>query len=99
MEKTISYKELTKDQNLILNNYIHSEFTDLFDLYCGSDYDENYDEYLDIYQEYIIDQNFAEYLKDHTNEIVYYSEALNIYLLGVTHYGTSWSGVYVTIYE
>ena len=31
---------------------------------------------------------------DNTNEIIYYHNELDIYILGVTHYGTSWSYVY-----
>ena len=53
----------------------------------------------DIYQEYIISENGADYLKRKTNEIVYYNERLDMYLWGITHFGTAWDGVYTTIKE
>jgi len=56
----------------------------------------NYD-YKTIYQEYIITQGGADYLKDKTNEIVFYNEKLDLYLWGITHFGTSWDGVYTEI--
>ena len=31
------------------------------------------------------------------NEIVYYNETLDLYLWGVTHYGTSWNCVLTSI--
>ena len=48
------------------------------------------DETPEIYQYYIIDDNGAEILKDLTKEIVYYLPCLDVYIWGVTHYGTSW---------
>lgn len=51
----------------------------------------------DIYQEYVISQNSAEYLQRNTNEIIFYCEKLNIYLWGITHWGTSWSHVFTNI--
>jgi hypothetical protein len=57
----------------------------------GSDYDEEDDTYREIYQYYIIDPTTAERLKEHTNEIIYYIEKLDLYILGVTHWGTAWS--------
>lgn len=54
-------------------------------------------EYYDIYQDYIITQGGAEYLERNTNEIVFYSEKLDMYIWGITHFGTSWSGVFTDI--
>lgn len=51
-------------------------------------------ENFDIYQSYLISQNDAEYLQRHTNEIVYYSPLLDLYVWQITHWGTSWSGVF-----
>lgn len=49
-----------------------------------------YDYYDDIYQYYIID--------DHSSDLfiklqypVFYSNALNVFVVGITHYGTSWN--------
>lgn len=54
-------------------------------------------ESMDVYQTYIISESGAEYLQRNTNEIVYYCKKLGIYLWGITHFGTSWSGVYTQI--
>lgn len=50
----------------------------------------------EIYQYYIVDDNGAEILKE-INEIVFYNEELDMYVWGVTHYGTSWSYVLTDI--
>ena len=46
-----------------------------------------------IYQWYIISDSGADILKTYTNDPVYYLPALDCYVWGVTHYGTSWSYV------
>ena len=82
--------------NLILNNDIVNELTKqgyYFELYCGSDYDDQKDAFEDIYQYYIIDEQGAERFAEYTNEIIYYCEDLGLFILGVTHCGTSWRGV------
>lgn len=82
--------------DLVLNNdimpaLISSGFE--FDIYCGTDYDEEDENYLDVYQCYIINYRDAERLSEYTNELVYYCEPLDLYILGVTHFGTAWDGV------
>ena len=83
MEKTadIGYWEL---ENGDLTYYYHQ----------GKRYTE---EELEVYQWYIISDNGASILKDWTNEIVYYNDELDLYLWGVTHYGTSWDYVLTDI--
>lgn len=51
----------------------------------------------DIYQTYIITSGGADYLTRNTDEIVYYCEKLDMYLWGITHFGTSWDGVFTQI--
>ena len=64
------------------------------------EYDEKYnngeevrEEYCDIYQYFIIDGGAADRFANYTNELVLYNEVLDIYLLCVCHFGTSWQGV------
>ena len=70
---------------------------------------ENYDElyyeisealdnpyYHDIFQYYIVSDNGAEILAE-AGEIVFYNEELDIYVWGVTHYGTAWDYVLTNI--
>lgn len=50
----------------------------------------------EVFQWFIVDDWGARLLRD-INEIVYYNEALDMYLWGVTHYGTSWDYVLTNI--
>lgn len=54
---------------------------------------ETHEQPVDIYQYYIISENDAERLSDYTNELVLYNDDLDLYLLCVCHYGTSWNSV------
>jgi hypothetical protein len=66
---------------------------------CQKDSDNCDFEYYDIYQEYIITAGGADYLTRNTNEIVFYNEKLDIYLWGITHFGTGWSAVFTSLIE
>ena len=50
----------------------------------------------EIFQYYIVDDWGGRLLQE-VNEIVYYNEKLDMYLWGVTHYGTSWDYVLTNI--
>lgn len=50
----------------------------------------------EIYQYFIVDGNGAEILQE-AGEIVFYNEALDMYVWGVTHWGTSWDYVLTDI--
>lgn len=58
--------------------------------------EEEQDQMDDIFQYYIVSDNGAEILKE-INEIVFYNEELDMYVWGVTHFGTSWSYVLTDI--
>lgn len=95
----VDYRTLAKAFDAVLNNNIYGfvlEHIGDWDLESGSDYDEETESYEDIYQYYIVDDNGAEILKE-AGEIVYYNEQLDMYLWGVTHYGTSWDYVLTDI--
>lgn len=88
--KRLSYKNLFyNDDSLILCNNIINDYEDM-ELMNGTDYNEEDDTYEDIFQYYIIDDDTARRLINNTNEIIYYHNRLDIYILGVTHYGTNW---------
>lgn len=63
------------------------------------EYFENggYENYIDVYQYYIVSGYGAEILKDYTDEILWYNEELDLYVWGVTHFGTSWDYVLTDI--
>lgn len=50
----------------------------------------------EVFQWFIVDDWGARLLQE-TNEIIYYNETLDMYLWGVTHYGTSWDYVLTSI--
>lgn len=65
---------------------------------CDVDSDECYGVYIyDVYQTYIISEQGYSFLNRYTDEIVYYCEELDIYLWGITHFGTSWDYVLTNI--
>lgn len=45
----------------------------------------------EIFQWYII-QN-PDFLMEHTDELIFYDEELDLYVWGITHFGTSWDYV------
>lgn len=77
--------------DMILSNEI-LEYTgyENWDLYSG---DMEEDNYFEIYQYYIISDAGARILSDYTDELVYYHERLDMYLWGITHWGTGWDYV------
>lgn len=82
-ENTVKYKIIERKYN-----GIKSDIREL----------KNAEEYPpDIFQYYIISDEGANILCELTNEIVFYNEELNIYVWGVTHYGTGWDYVLTDI--
>ena len=53
--------------------------------------------YQEVFQWYIISDSGAELLKEWTEEIVFYNAELDMYVWGVTHWGTSWDYVLTDI--
>ena len=76
--------------DLILNNTVWTTEYD-WELLSGDDEDT------EIYQFYIISERGYKFLEKYTDEIVYYNENLDIYLWGITHFGTSWDYVLTNI--
>lgn len=54
---------------------------------------------VDIYQKFIITRTGADYLLRRTDEIVYYSPSLEMYIWAIDDFGTPWEGVTRTYYE
>ena len=93
----VDYRTLAKAFDAVLNNNIFEamDFGE-WELESGCDYDEETESCKDIFQYYIVSDNGAEILKE-AGEIVYYNEKLDMYVWGVTHYGTSWDYVLTDI--
>lgn len=59
--------------------------------------ENEYGDYLEVYQYYIVSDSGARFLEEYTDEIVYYHDDLDMYLWGITHFGTSWDYVLTDI--
>lgn len=92
----LDYATFAKAFDAVMNNNIIGMFDD-WQLVNGSDYDEENDEYTEVFQWFIVSDNGARMIQDYTDEILYYHEELDIYLWGVTHWGTSWDHVLMDI--
>ena len=95
----VDYATLAKSFDAVLANGIIEKTYDIgyWELENGTDYDEEDDYYYDIFQYFIISGSGAQILEDYTDEIVYYNEELDMYVWGVTHWGTSWDYVLTDI--
>lgn len=90
----IDYWECLNGSDIRYYNTSTGEYMEYDDIENWDDIEESY---LDIYQYYIITRYGYEILEKFTDEIVYYNEELDIYLWGITHYGTSWDYVLTDI--
>lgn len=97
LEDAISeaYDEMTPDN---FNTFEHETREKIIKLEAEKEeLEEQEYNYPEIFQWYIISDNGANILKDYTNELVYYCDTLDVYVWGVTHYGTSWDYVLTDI--
>lgn len=96
----LDYATFAKAFGCVLNNNIWEigcNIGDGWELVNGSGYDEEADEYKEIFQWFIVSIPGAEMIQDYTDEILFYNEELDIYLWGVTHFGTIWDYVLMDI--
>lgn len=109
----ISFRRLVErlfTDMVLCNNITKLFYTDINDVYSepqkeiGEDYDTENNEYIDIYQYFIVDfsswtyELMTKYSEQFGKEfILYYIEELNLYILGVTHFGTGWDYVLTDI--
>lgn len=94
----LDYRTLSKIVgDCVLNNYIFEYVGyENWELECGEE--ENEDGYFyEAYQYYIITYSGARFLDEYTDELVFYNEELDMYLWGITHFGTSWDYVLTDI--
>ena len=96
----LDYATFAKAFDAVLNNNIFQygwEIGGGWELVNGSDYDEETEEGQEVFQWFIVSDNGAQMIQDYTDEILYYHTELDIYLWGVTHWGTSWDHVLMDI--
>lgn len=93
----LDYATLAKAFDAVLNNDIMEKTADIgyWDIISGLDTEgENDDgEYFpEVYQYYIVSDSGAEILQE-VGEVLFYNDTLDMYVWGVTHYGTNWAYV------
>lgn len=81
--------------HVLSNEIIPETGFENWDIVNGDYGDE--DEYIEVYQYYIISWSGYKFLSEYTDEIVYYNERLDMYVWGITHFGTSWDYVLTDI--
>ena len=81
----------------VLNNVLIS-YIGYYEWELVNGYEEDADgNFEEVYQYYIITDSGAQFLQDYTDEIVYYHSELDMYIWGITHFGTSWDYVLTDI--
>lgn len=93
----LDYGTFAECFNHILNNQIIKAVDD-WEEYNGELYNEELEEETEVFQWFIVDDSQATLnLLKKADEIVLYSPLLDVYLWGVTHFGTSWDYVLTCI--
>jgi len=89
----LDYYTLSKiiGDGVLNNNIVECAGFENWELVSG--YEGNEDEWYDVYQYYIISTFGYQFLSDYTDELVYYNEELDMYVWGITHFGTAWDYV------
>lgn len=91
--------------DMVLCNNIAQDY-EYFTPEVGNDYDEENNKYTEIFQYFIVDcdswrmEQYKNWLEENEKEsdiILYYDNRLEVYVLGVTHFGTSWDYVPTSI--
>lgn len=94
----VDYATLSRAFGAVLNNTIWEKGWQLGEWEMVNGWPEEDDVYdQEVYQWYIVSDGGAELLQYWTDEVLYYHEELDIYLWGVTHWGTSWDYVLTDI--
>lgn len=94
-KEVISYAELAKRLNSckLFNKAPELDVDIWTGLENGELWQEDGDYNKEVFQWYLISPSDAEYLKNNTDELIFYSDVLDEYVWGVTHFGTSWDSV------
>lgn len=99
----LDYDTFSRAFDHVLNNSIFELGQGIgygWELVNGFDFDYEEEEIIEepkVFQWYIISDSGAQIIQDYTNEILYYHDELDIYLWGVTHWGTGWDYVLTDI--
>lgn len=62
-----------------------------------AEYEEMEQDFPEVYQYYIVSDTGAELIQEYTDDPLWYNEQLDMYIWGVTHWGTSWDYVLTNV--
>lgn len=87
-------EELEEENENSPSQILENEINEINDRITELESEQDYEP--EVFQWFIVDDWGARLLQE-INEIVYYNEKLDMYLWGVTHFGTSWNYVLTSI--
>lgn len=94
IDNTDEIEELEEENESSPSQILENEINEINEQIEELEQEQNNDQ--EVFQWFIVDDWGARLLQD-INEIVYYNETLDMYLWGVTHFGTSWNYVLTSI--
>ena len=94
----VDYGTFAKAFDAVLNNEIIRNTFDIgvWEQINGTNECDD-DEYEEIFQYYIVSETGADTIRYWTDDPLFYSEPLDMYVWGVTHFGTGWDYVLTEI--
>lgn len=95
----VDYRTFAKSFDAVMNNGIISATCEMgfWEPMNGPECNSDMDYYPEVFQWFIVDELGAEIIQMWTDDPLYYNDFLDMYVWGITHFGTSWDYVLTDI--